>query len=123
MKIIYTAGPITTDHANYRWQFHMVAREYAFKIWQKGHVALCPHMNTMFMDDPSIPAGVFYEGDLEMIRRCCDGMLMLPGWRDSKGSVKELEEAEKLGIKIFYYNAIEALWEYLAEQEVVNAAH
>ncbi len=117
MKIVYTAGPITTDHANYRWQFHMVAREYAFQIWQHGHVALCPHMNTMFMDDPSIESGVFYEGDLEMIRRCCDAMLMLPGWEDSKGSVRERTVALGEGIQVFYYDDIDILWEWLALPE------
>ena len=113
MKIIYTAGPITTDSQNQRWEFHMTARRYAFMIWERGHAALCPHLNTMFMDDPVINSGVFYNGDLEMIRRGVDAMLMLPGWRDSKGSVKEWELAKELKMPIFFTDNMDELFRYL----------
>lgn len=113
MKIIYTAGPISTDSQNERWEFHMIARRYAYEIWSHGHAALCPHLNTIFMDSPSISSTVFYEGDLEMIKRCVDGMLMLPGWRDSKGAVREWELAKELAMPIFFTDNMEQLWRYL----------
>ena len=118
MKIIYTAGPITTPSQNDRWEFHMTARKYAFQIWKRGHAALCPHLNTMLMDDPEIPSGTFYDGDLEMIKRCCDGVLMLPGWRDSKGSVAEWKFAKELGIPIFFTDNLKRLWRFLDLGEV-----
>ena len=90
--------------------------------------------NTIFMDDPAITVDTFYNGDLEMIERCCDGMLMLPGWRDSKGSVKEWQHAKSLGIPIFFIDNLPRLWKFLEtgevpeeikheDREVVNAAH
>ncbi len=91
----------------------MTARRAAFEVWKRGHAALCPHLNTMFMDDPDISTDVFYNGDLEMIRRCVDGMLMLPGWRDSKGSVAEWKYAKELDIPIFFTDNLPRLWAFL----------
>ncbi len=54
-KIIYTAGPITTKSMNQRWEYFMNARRLAQEIWAAGHAALCPHLNTLMMDDPCIP--------------------------------------------------------------------
>lgn len=122
-KIIYTAGPITTPSMNERWKFHMTARDMAFKIWSTGHVALCPHLNTMFMDDPSIPSETFYKGDEALIRRCCDAMVMLPGWEYSKGSMSERQLAFNLHLPVFYHDEIDQMWDWLAQQEVDNASH
>ena len=118
MKIIYTAGPISTPSQNDRWEFHMTARRHAFEIWKRGGAALCPHLNTMLMDDPAVPTESFYQGDLEMIRRCCDGMLMLPGWRDSIGSVKEWKLAKELRIPIFFTDNLPRLWKFLESGEI-----
>lgn len=112
-KIVYTAGPITTPSQNERWEFHMVARHLAQRIWKTGHAAICPHLNTMFMDDPSIPSEVFYKGDEEIIRRCVDAMVMLPGWTKSKGSIAERELAQKLNLPVFYHDNLAELWQYL----------
>jgi len=112
MIVIYTAGPITHESQNVRWQFIQTARTYAWDIWRRGYVALCPHLNTWGFDDPLIPSAHFYEGDLVLIDRCCDAMLMLPGWRDSKGSVKEHEFAKKHGLPVFYYTEINLLWDW-----------
>lgn len=32
---------------------------------------------------------------------CCDCVLRLPGWHCSKGALREIEEAERLGLPIF----------------------
>ena len=112
-KIIYTAGPITTDSLNERWEFHMTARTMARAIWHSGHAAICPHLNTMFMDAPDIPDEVFYKGDEDIIRRCCDAMVMLPGWTKSKGSIAERNLAQLLNLPVFYHDALEHLWQYL----------
>jgi hypothetical protein len=33
----------------------------------------------------------------------CDGIIMLPGWEDSKGAHLELHIAHRIGIKIIFY--------------------
>lgn len=119
-KIIYTAGPITTKSMNQRWGYFMTARTMAQEIWTAGHVAICPHLNTLMMDDPCIPDEVFYKGDEEIIRRCVDAMVMLPGWRLSKGSVAERDLAQRLNLPVFHHDAIEQMWDWLEAQ---NATH
>lgn len=121
-KIIYTAGPITTDSLNERWVFHMNAREMARQIWKSGHAAICPHLNTMFMDGPDIDNEVFYKGDEDIIRRCCDAMVMLPGYTKSKGSLAERYLAHKINIPVFYYDQIGQMWNWLGV-EVPNATY
>ena len=121
MKIIYCAGPITTESPNQRWEWHMVARKYAFEVWRHKGAALCPALNTIFMDSPEIDIDAFYKGDLEMITRCCDGMLMLPGWRDSEGAVAEWELAKKLEIPIFFTDNLPHLWAFIEEEQ--DAVH
>ena len=98
----------------------MNARALAQKIWASGHVAICPHLNTLMMDDPCIPEEYFYEGDEDIIQRCCDAIVMLPGFEKSKGSLAERELAWKLGLPVFYHDDIQMLWEYLG---VDLAAH
>jgi hypothetical protein len=71
----------------------------------------------MFMDDVAIDSSTFYGGDLLMIERCCDAMLMLPGWRNSKGSVREWELAKKLGLPIFFTDNMKELMAYLETGE------
>jgi hypothetical protein len=51
--------------------------------------------------EKSIPVDKIQELDLEIINKC-DGILMLEGWKDSKGSKLELKQAKKLGKFIFY---------------------
>jgi len=115
-QIIYTAGPISTKSMNQRWEFFMVARKVAQEIWASGHVALCPHLNTLMMDDPCIPDEYFYKGDEDMIQRCCDAMVMLPGWEQSKGSKAERKLAHQLGLPVFYHDSIANMWHWLREQ-------
>ncbi len=115
-KIIYTAGPITTASLNERWVFHMNARTMARDIWASGHAAICPHLNTMFMDGPDIADEVFYKGDEDIIRRCCDAMVMLPGWQKSKGSRNERQLAFNISIPVFYHDCIDQMWHWLREQ-------
>jgi len=50
---------------------------------------------------------------LEVIRRGVDGMLMLPGWCDSVGSVAERELAKELGLPVFFTDNLDKLWEFL----------
>ena len=132
MKVIYSSGPITSTSQFKRWRYIMEAHQYAFEIWKRGGACLCPQLNTWGFDDPAVSHETFLEGDFEMIRRCCDGMLMLPGWRDSKGAVKEWQLAKELTIPIFFTDNLARLWAFLKtgeiavdikREEVVDAAH
>jgi hypothetical protein len=79
-------------------------------------------MNTMFMDGPDIPNEVFYKGDEDIIRRCCDAMVMLPGYHKSKGSKAERNLAHKINIPVFYHDNLSQMWNWLGV-EVPDASY
>jgi hypothetical protein len=82
------------------------AREVAERVWAAGHVAICPHLNTAFMDGVA-PDEVFLEGDL-IILKFCQNMILVDGWQNSSGTKNEIEFAKKN--KIDVYDSIE-VWE------------
>ena len=61
---------------------------------------ICPHLNTAHFQG-ALPDDVWLKGCLELVKRS-DALYMLSGYLDSKGSVEELELAEKLGKEIYY---------------------
>lgn len=48
---------------------------------------LIPHANTAHFHGLQTPE-FWYDGTLELLKRC-DGCVMIPGWRSSRGSVGE----------------------------------
>lgn len=90
--ILYIAGPITSDMAEYKTKFD-AAEQY---LKWKGHTVLNPAGH---------PLGLKYEDymqiDAEMIN-AADGIVMMRGWRSSQGAKRELRMALKQGKKAFY---------------------
>lgn len=76
------------------------ARQAAIRLWQKGYIVICPHLNTAHFDGYCTD-DVWLNGDLEILKRC-DAIYLLSNWRDSEGAKTEKELAEKIGLKILY---------------------
>jgi hypothetical protein len=100
MNLIYVGGPY---RAKTEWgvaeNIHR-AELAAIELWKKGWAVICPHKNTAFFggicDDQ-----IWLSGDLEIIRRC-DAVCLIEGWDKSRGSAREKEEAERIGLKIYF---------------------
>jgi len=77
------------------------AREVAEAILRlcPGWFPIVPHMNTAFMDG-LVDDQVFLEGDLEILRRC-DGIYLMPFWKESKGAKAEYRFALKNKIPVY----------------------
>lgn len=107
MKLYYISGPYRGKSKNRLINFFQVcrnvkkARKVAKDIWEMGEYALCPHSNTAFMDGVTSDDN-FLEGDLEMLYGC-NSIVMLPGYEDSEGAMKELKRAECLKKNIYFY--------------------
>jgi len=100
--IIYTAGPYRAPTPQDVDQNILTARGVAVKVWERGHYAICPHLNTnQFERLCDVPDSQWLKGDLVMLERC-DAILMVPGWEDSAGSRHELEHAKAHGLQVFY---------------------
>lgn len=96
----YTLGDIDTNIAK--------AREVAVELWKMGYAVICPHTNTAHFDCPEIPYEAFIAGDVEMVRRV-DALVMLPGWMESKGAVREHQVAEDAGIPCYVWPGVPPL--------------
>mgnify|MGYP001606997785 CR=1 FL=1 len=107
LRLAYIAGKYqgkTHDWRSYREidAYIHLARDAAIEVWQNGHAAFCPHMNTehfeIFTSD--VPIGNWYEGDLRILN-ICDAVILLSNWRESRGAVMEKKYAESKGIPVF----------------------
>ena len=104
MKTIYISGPMKnmTDG-------NMPAFDEAEKqLKEMGYETLNPHkigeeLNIRFFEMGKIPEYEDYlrEDIIQMLTKC-DAVLVLPGWRGSKGSKLEIANALACGIDVFF---------------------
>ena len=99
MKLIYIAGPYSAETAWLKKQNIQAAEKAAETVWMLGHAALCPHLNTQYMDGIAT-YDQFIEGSLLMVERC-DAVLLIDGWQRSTGAKIEKKHAEKHGVPVF----------------------
>ena len=100
--LVYVAGPYRGNVDKNIQQ----AREIAIELWEAGHVAICPHLNTAnFEKDCVVADQIYLYGDLMILARC-DAMVLTPDWMDSEGARNEVVFAKERGIPYYVYPAI-----------------
>lgn len=93
MILVYISGPYRHKDMDGVLQNCLAARYVARQMWKiDGVAAICPHMNTIFMDGDDIPAEKFIDGDKEMVRRC-DAVFFVGDYVSSEGAMLELGAA------------------------------
>ena len=100
---IYISGKYTGKDLREVEKNIRVAEEAAIKIAEKGIKYFCPHTHSNHMDfyAPKVTHEYWMDLDLYFIRKTATCMLMLPGWRASKGAVIEENLANELDLPIF----------------------
>jgi len=104
MKVVYIAGPYRANTVAGIRRNIEEARMVAEVVWQMGHCALCPHLNSALMDGIA-PDSLFLDGGIELVKRC-DAVVLVPGWDKSMGSHIEVAIARKHGIPVVTYPAL-----------------
>lgn len=100
MKLVYVAGPFRGKNAwEVKCNVHN-AEKLALEIWGMGAAALCPHANTANFDG-TLTDQLYLDGTMEMLKRC-DAMVVVPDWKLSSGTGKEINEAYDLKIPVFF---------------------
>jgi len=100
--LIYVAGPYRGEVDRNIQQ----AREIAIKLWEVGHVVICPHLNTAhFENDCKVSDEAYLSGDLNILCRC-DAIVMTPYWEKSVGAKGEYDYAVAHGIPIYVFPEI-----------------
>lgn len=110
MKKIYVAGPYSDT--NVLGVLKNIGRgtEYASKLFMNGFAPFTPWHDANFVIQnwrDNFTVKNFYDYSMEWLK-CSDALFVVPDheglrdWGDSYGTVKEIEEAERLGIPVFY---------------------
>jgi len=98
-KIVYIAGPYRSD-TEYGVKLNIERAEaVALKYWKAGYAVFCPHKNSAFMGG-ACPDETWLEGGLAILARC-DALVVMPDWKESSGTIREIEFAEKHRIPVF----------------------
>ena len=109
MKRVYIAGPYsrsaeTGGEANIIEIFENIRRgkEMAAHLFQAGFAPFCPFQDYDLILHGYIrnPVESFRENSIAWLR-CCDAVILLPGWEMSGGVKAELEIAKEMGIPVF----------------------
>jgi hypothetical protein len=106
MSLVYVAGPYRgkdrTEVAGNIYRARMVG----IKLWEMGHAAIVPHLNTShFEEDCKAGDERYLSGDLEILARC-DAIVMTPDWERSSGARNEHAFAIARKIPVFVYPEI-----------------
>lgn len=99
MRLVYIAGPYTAPTRCAVAANVQRAREVADRVARAGAFAVCPHFLGDGIEDAG-DAAFWYEGTLEVMRRC-DAVVLVAGWSASKGAVREEMEAVERGMPVF----------------------
>ena len=100
---LYVAGPLTADSDREHYENRNAAAMVAIRLWRKGHHVFCPHSNSggyLNMLRADVPDKAFRDFGLWMIQ-FFDGLVLVKGWEQSKGTRAEIKEAERLGIAVY----------------------
>lgn len=119
-RVVYVAGPYRSRTA---WGVEKNARaaeEVALALWTMGYAVVTPHLNTPphFSGANNLPDEVWLEGDIEILKRC-DLMVVVPWYKTSAGTMREIAEAEKCKIPVFYWPTDEDILREEVKQTVV----
>lgn len=108
MKVVYVAGPY---RAPTHWgvvQNIRRAEEVGLEVAKLGVMPCVPHLASGSFGG-EMPEEFWLEGTMDLLRRC-DAVVLVPGWRESRGTLDELCEAGALKIPVFYSPATLGRW-------------
>lgn len=117
--LLYVAGPLRAKNERTQFEHCDTAYRVAARLWEMGHVPICPHTATLIEAQCRCDFRDYLAGDFKIIARC-DGLVLLPYWEESEGAVEEEAYARSLGIPCWEYPDLPTLHttEVYAPQQV-----
>jgi hypothetical protein len=101
---VYVAGPYSADNVIDVLKNIGEGEKACAYLFAMGYAPFCPwHDKTYVMDRPNDKFTVekFYKYSIAWLE-VSDCMLVIKGWKKSRGTLDEIERAKKLKIPIFY---------------------
>ena len=102
-QVAYIAGPITANAAGDTAGFVETGRRVAEEMRKRGWSCILPHMNSFAIDGWKLDD--YLAEDFELLQRC-DFVVLLPHWRLSEGTKREVEFASERGIPVFDFRTM-----------------
>lgn len=114
---VYIAGPYRASNGGHDYQSYYdidqhinEARMWATRLANVNIPFFCPHMNSAHMEVIAPDALPEYWYNLDMlILEHASALLLIPGWRESKGAIAEKDRAAELGILQYTYTEFNML--------------
>ena len=101
MTMVYIAGPYRDPDPAQIVENVLDAVRAAQYLLSRGFSVTCPHsMMHGWEVKPDLTDAMFLENGLEQVRRC-DVLLLVGRWRESEGSLVELAEADRQGLRVY----------------------
>lgn len=98
MKIAYVSGPITNDFQPQMDINRLKAISVAYKLREMGYAVICPHAESLH-GETALEYDGWIEHDLKLLS-ICDVCFVCDGWKNSKGTIKEIEFSQENFIPI-----------------------
>jgi len=98
MRLIYIAGPYTAERPSQIRGNIERARDAAREVATAGAMPIAPHLLSTGIECAQ-PEEWWADATMDVLA-ACDAMLLLPGWQDSHGCVRELVYAEVAGLPV-----------------------
>jgi hypothetical protein len=95
-RLLYIAGPMT-DVPAFNYPAFEAASAYLESI---GYAVRSPHRDGLPIDGDT-PYETYLRDDLKLMLGC-DGIVLLPGWTQSKGAKGELAVALQVGMAVYF---------------------
>jgi hypothetical protein len=102
--VIYLSGPLTARNGRTLAQHVGAARAVYLRFVRAGVPVYCPHLGADHPDALSISYEQWMAYDLAVLEQC-RGVLTLPHWRDSPGSILEVAHAIAHGVPVYHDEA------------------
>ena len=103
MKKIYVAGPYSANNVLDVLKNIGRGEKTCAKLFDMGYAPFCPwHDKSYVIDNPDGEFTVqkFYDYSIAWLK-VSDAVVLTPGWELSKGTLKEIDIAEEMGIPVF----------------------
>jgi hypothetical protein len=102
---VYVAGAYTSPDAIQLWANQRIGIRTAVEVLLAGMVPFCPFIDSTFFlmlrEGETITVEQIYAYSLAWLE-VSDCVLVIPGWKNSKGTIAEIARAKELKIPVFY---------------------
>lgn len=116
MKRIYVAGAYSANNVIDVLKNIGRGEYYSAKLFMLGYAPFCPWHDKDYVIknwDKEFTVQQFYDYSMAWLE-VSDGVFLVPGWKESKGTLNEIRRARKLNIPVFF--DLKALENYFKNQ-------